>query len=144
MANQETVNGQCLCGAVKMESDTVSNKVHACHCDMCRRWSGGPLLAVDCEAQVKFDGESNISRFDSSDWAERGFCAKCGTHLFYRLKQSGQYIVPVGLFSNLEGIEFEGQIFTDQKPHYYEFANETEMMTAEQVFAMFAESTPKD
>jgi len=35
-------------------------------------------LAVDCGEDVAFEGEENISVFSSSEWAERGFCNKCG------------------------------------------------------------------
>ena len=137
MSEKQIANGQCLCGDVKVRAQAASNKVHACHCETCRRWTGGPLLAIDCETQVEFEGQSNISSYDSSQWAQRGFCKNCGTHLYYRLKQSGQYMMPVGLFDDLKNIEFDGQVFVDEKPHYYDFANKTQMLTGEQLFAMF-------
>ncbi|NIT13149.1 MAG: GFA family protein, partial [Candidatus Dadabacteria bacterium] len=52
---------------------------------MCRKWCGGPLMAVNCGTDVTFEGEDNITVYDSSSWAERGFCSGCGSHLFYRL-----------------------------------------------------------
>lgn len=144
MSEKQSVNGECLCGAVKVKANTASNKLHACHCNMCRKWSGSPALCVDCETDVSFEDETCIKIYSSSDWAERGFCSQCGTHLFYRLKDSGQYIMPAALFNDLKNIEFEGQIFIDEKPDYYEFSNETHNMTGDQVFAMFAESKTSD
>ena len=144
MSENQTITGECLCGEVKLKAEHASNKLHVCHCEMCRRWGGGPLMAVDCDTTVKFKNENEISVYDSSEWAERGFCKHCGTHLFYRLKQNGLYIMPVGLLDGLTDIDFEGQIFVDQKPDYYEFANQTQMMTAEQVFAMFKDSQTND
>ena len=94
-------------------------------------------MGVDCQGSLAFSGEENIATFDSSEWAERGFCAKCGTHLFYRLKQNNQYIVPVGLFSAEGQVQFDHQIFIDEKPAYYSFANQTKNMTGEEVFAQF-------
>jgi hypothetical protein len=105
---------------------------------MCRRWSGGPLLALDCGSEVSFEGVEHISVFNSSAWAERGFCKQCGTHLFYRLKQNNQHIVPVGLFDDLGNLEFDHQIFIDEKPEFYDFANETHKMTGAEVFAKYA------
>ena len=139
MSQTQVVSGQCLCGKVKVKAQSASNHVHACHCSTCRRWSGGPLLAVDCDQDVTIEGEDDVRVFDSSEWAERGFCHQCGTHLFYRLKPTGQYIIPVDLFDDLEQISFESQIFTDQKPGYYEFANETTMKTGEELFAEFTQ-----
>ncbi len=81
-------SGSCLCGATLITAKSISKNVGACHCSMCRKWSGGPLMAVDCGTDVSFEGEENISVFKSSEWAERGFCNKCGSHLFYRLKES--------------------------------------------------------
>ena len=64
---------------------------------------------------------SNITVYNSSEWAERGFCAMCGTHLFYRLKQIGLYHVPLGLFGDQVNPEFEKQVFIDKKPSNYSF-----------------------
>ncbi|MDF2365957.1 MAG: GFA family protein [Sneathiella sp.] len=92
--------GSCLCGEVKINATASDNNVGACHCRMCRKWGGGPFLAIDCGSEVAFEGDENISVFNSSDWAERGFCRSCGTHLYYRLKGNGQYIMPLGLFED--------------------------------------------
>ncbi len=132
-----SATAQCLCGAVTVEAAQCATHVGACHCSMCRQWGGGPYLAVDCGSDVTFGGEENIERYQSSDWAERGFCRKCGTHLFYHLKEPSKYIMTAGLFGDLEGATFDHQIFIDEKPAWYDFANATKNMTGEEVFAMF-------
>ena len=109
----------------------------ACHCSMCRKWGGGPLLAIDCGTNVEIVGEEHVTAYDSSDWAQRGFCNRCGTHLFYRLKENNQYVVPVGLFDDQPDISFGSQIFIDEKPGYYTFANQTTFMTGAEVFAKY-------
>jgi len=131
-------NGQCLCGAVKFTVNHMNDSVDACHCGMCRKWGGGPLMSVDCGIDVTYDGEENISVYDSSAWAERGFCTKCGSHLFYRLKDSNDHQIPVGLFADQDRFNFDLQVFIDSKPSFYSFANETREMTAAQVIAAFA------
>ena len=98
MSETIKADGSCLCGKVKIHASSLSTDIGACHCSMCRKWTGGPYLAVDCNTEVEFSGESYVSSFSSSDWAERGFCSECGTHLFYKLKHNSQYIMPVGLF----------------------------------------------
>lgn len=134
-------DGQCLCGAVKFTLESPEDKVSACHCSSCVRWSSGPLLAVHCHGPVHFDGEENITAYRSSDWAERGFCNKCGTNLFYRLVEPGTYILSYGIFNGKKDFELENQIFIDEKPALYDFANKTPTMTGAEVFAAFA---PKD
>ena len=141
MSDESLRKGSCLCGAVRVSAKTVSNKLGACHCGMCRKWGGGPLMAVECGTEVSFEGEENISVYNSSEWAERGFCNQCGSHLFYRLKENKDYVMPIGLFDNTEGVVFASQIFIDKKPEYYSFANETKNMTEAEVFAKYAPST---
>lgn len=87
---------------------------------------------------VHFDGTDKISVFSSSDWAERGFCSNCGSHLFYRLKEDGHYAVPVGLLDDSERWVFDEQIFVDEKPSFYTFANETRNLTGPEVLARYA------
>ncbi len=131
-------SGSCLCGATRIAAKNVSKNVGACHCSTCRKWGGGPLMAVDCGTDVSFEGEENISVFDSSKWAERGFCNKCGSHLFYRLKESKQYIMAVGLFDDDKLFVFDHQVFIDEKPSFYRFENETNDMTGAEMFAKYA------
>ena len=138
MSNSNGGNGRCLCGAVRFSAGQVDHKVGACHCGMCRRWGGGPFVGVDCGSDVTFVGEDNIATFQSSEWAQRGFCKQCGSHLFYKLMANGQYIVPVGLFQGDDQFVFDHQVFIDEKPAFYSFANETENMTGAELFAKYA------
>lgn len=138
MSELSLVKGSCLCGAVKIAATNASKQVGACHCGMCRKWGGSSFLAIDCSSQVDFEGEDNIKIYQSSEWAERGFCQQCGTHLFYRLKQNNQYHMPVGIFDDADDLVFHHQIFIDEKPEFYSFANQTQNMTGAETIAMFS------
>ena len=139
MANVKESSGKCVCGAVSFTAASVSAEVGACHCGTCRRWSGGPFMGVNCGSDVAFEGEGDIKVLDSSDWADRGFCGKCGTHLFYRIKRNNTHVMPVGLFGDGEGFAFTHEVFIDEKPGFYEFGGERKRMTGEECFAKFAE-----
>lgn len=130
--------GKCLCGNVKLSIPKLDQNFGACHCSMCRNWGGGPLLCADGGTDVAFEGKENITSFSSSEWAERGFCNRCGTHLFYRLKQSSQYFIPIGLIENSGNLKFHHQVFIDEKPENYTFTNSTQNMTGAEVFAKFS------
>jgi len=95
-----------------------------------------PFLAVDCGQDVAIEGEEHLGVFNSSQWAERGFCKKCGTSLFYRLKEKQKYIVSSEIF-NEPDLKFDHQIFIDKKPEYYSFANETKDMTEAKIFSSY-------
>ena len=143
MSNANLVKGSCLCGLVSLSTASMNNHVAACHCSMCRKWGGGPLLAVECESDLNFSGEENIGVYQSSEWAERGFWKKCGSHLFYRLKQNQQYFIPVGIFDASEGLVFTHQVFIDEKPEYYSCAHKTKHMIGAEIFAQFVSSSEK-
>ncbi|OAO03070.1 GFA family protein [Parasphingorhabdus sp.] len=128
--------GHCLCGAVKITAKQAPSHVGTCHCNMCRRWGSGPFMELDCGTDVAIEGEENVTIYPSSDWAERAFCKICGTHLLYRLKGSGEHMVCAGIFGDIDGLEFTSQVFIDEKPAYYSFAEDTKNMTGAELFAM--------
>lgn len=130
-------NSKCLCGAVELEVELSNTEIAACHCSMCRKWSGGPMLVIDSGELKSISNESLVTRYQSSEWAERGFCTKCGTHLFYFLKPANQYHFPIGLLDSGSKYKFSHQIFIDEKPEYYSFSNETQNMTGAEIFAHF-------
>ena len=129
--------GQCMCGAVTLTARTPATQFGACHCTMCRKWCSGPLMALDCGSDVSITGEDSVTVFNSSEWAERAFCNKCGSALFYRLKQNNEHIVAVGLFEKDADLSFSNQVFVDEKPAYYNFAEDTKNLTGPELFAMY-------
>ena len=90
-------------------------------------------MVIHGGSNVAIEGEENVQIFEFSDWAERGFCRICGTHLFYRQKDPVQYMLPVGLFSAVDSFVFEREIYVDSKPEFYCFANKVEKLTEEEV-----------
>lgn len=130
-------SGKCLCGAVTYRAE-VRDDMSACHCGMCRRWAGGPLLAVGTNA-IAWSGEEHITVFTSSPWAERGFCNKCGSCLFYRMtaeKFRGFTSIAFGTLDDQSGLELTKEWFSDQRPDAYEFAGERRCITEAEAKAM--------
>lgn len=78
---------RCFCGAVHFASDAPPKWVAHCHCTMCRRahgagfvtWAGFATDAVRIE-----DPDDRLRWFESSRGAQRGFCSRCGSPLFFR------------------------------------------------------------
>ncbi len=96
------------------------------------------MFALHCKGPVEFEGAEHIIRYKSSDWAERGFCGACGSSLFYHLLPTGEYMVSPCALDDQSGLKFTCQVFIDEKPDWYAFANETRNMTGAELFAMFA------
>jgi len=98
------------------------------------------MLALNGGTELEISGIGNVTSYATTEWAERGFCSKCGTHLFIRVNVSGRYIIPAGLFPLDEALHFDHQIFIDKRPSYYCFANETKDLTGQQVFAQASQN----
>ncbi|MEM9302878.1 MAG: GFA family protein [Pseudomonadota bacterium] len=135
MSETTTATGQCLCGSVTVTA-AVESRFDACHCKMCRTWGGGPYFSIHADT-VTFTGDDLIASYTSSEWAERAFCRRCGTHLYFRLKHDSGYSLPLGLLNDDHEARFEEQIFIDRKPAAYSFADDTENLTAAETLAKY-------
>lgn len=95
-------------------------------------------MAIGCADTVKFEDETELGIYPSSEWAERGFCKKCGTSLFYRMRSKADYHVSTEAFDDTSDFKLVSEIFIDEKPAHYAFANDTKKMTGAEVMAAFA------
>ena len=117
--------GSCLCGSVTFTADAMAN-FNACHCSMCRKWCGGPFMAVPCQ-DAAFTGPVQV--YASTERIERGFCGTCGSSLYFHIADHPIHAIPVSLFDDPSGLTFKAEIYVDDKPDYYSFANDTRKMT---------------
>ena len=136
--------GGCMCGAVRFSAVEVPARFGACHCEMCRRWTGSALLGVTLKkGGVVWQGAEHIATVQSSSWAERGWCAKCGSGLYFRVTLEGEYSdeieLPVGIFDDPNGFEMTNEIYIDHKPDSFAYAGEgRKTMTRADCVARFA------
>lgn len=80
-------SGQCLCGAVSFAIAFPSKWVAHCHCTMCQRAHGAAFVtwvSVDESQMTVRDPEERLTWHESSADSKRGFCARCGSQLFFR------------------------------------------------------------
>lgn len=136
------MRGGCICGAVRFEATPQAREAHACHCETCRRWTGSAFVGVAVlPDDIRFEGAENIAVYTSSEWAERGFCKRCGTTLFYHLTADGfgpkAYGIGLGLFDEPDGFPLTGEIYIDCKPDGYAFAGDHERVTKADFEARF-------
>ena len=88
------LTGACLCGRLRYRLAPPLTRVNNCHCDQCKRHTGAAFatwVTLPTE-QVAWEGEP-VSYFQTSDFAERGFCAGCGSALVWcRLEREAMAI----------------------------------------------------
>ena len=128
------MTGHCLCGAVTFTADKVETDHHACHCGMCRRWSGGSGWSDANAEGVRLEGSEHLGTYASSAWADRGFCKRCGTTLYYFLKPTKTFVMSVGTFADQGPFRLVREIFIDRKPAGYAFAGDHERWTEAETF----------
>ena len=134
----DRIQAQCLCGSVRFSAEAVERETGVCHCRMCQRWAAGPFFAVSCGDSVAFDADDELEVYQSSGWAERGFCRRCGTSLFWKLQGKAEYQVSMLAIEGDRNFAFTSEIFVDEKPDTYSFADDTKKMTGAEAFALFA------
>jgi hypothetical protein len=79
------LEGGCLCGKVRYRISAAPRDAAYCHCRMCQRAGGAPVVAWLTAARSDFAwtaGEPAV--YGSSPGAERLFCPVCGSQLVFR------------------------------------------------------------
>ncbi|MGI9483107.1 MAG: GFA family protein, partial [Hyphomicrobiales bacterium] len=79
------VTGGCLCGNIRYEIINPPIDVGYCHCKMCQRFTGAPMIAGSTFAKdsVLFT-KGKVKFYQSSPIAKRGFCDSCGSSMVYQ------------------------------------------------------------
>ena len=97
--NDNGFTGGCQCGAIRFHAAELRDNPHVCYCRMCQKATGNlfaALVGVRHEHLTWTRGKA--SEFNSSDVAARGFCANCGTSLYYRSLGGPHVSVSIGAF----------------------------------------------
>lgn len=97
----QTITGGCQCGAVRYRSGAVMDNSHLCHCRMCQKAVGNFFAALVAAPKEAFQWTRGTpATWRSSADVERGFCAKCGTPLFYNDVTSERIGLTTGSLDN--------------------------------------------
>lgn len=129
--------GGCLCGAVRFEIAVPEPKFNICHCGMCRKWGAGPFMAVHCHGEASFSKDEGLAWYRGSKWAERGFCQRCGTSLFWRLAEdhAAMTVVSAEALDEPGDLTLERHIYIDAKPARYDFVGDQPRITEAELMA---------
>lgn len=115
-----TLSGRCLCGGVRIEvAGGYIAAVGACHCLMCQRWNG-TLYATFAASADAVRATGPIRRHASSAFAERAFCATCGSHVWLRNTdtEDAEYELMPGMFAAAAAFPLISEIYIDRAPAY--------------------------
>ena len=112
--------GGCACGAVRFLITGELTDVIACHCETCRRTSGYHWAATHVQrAALSITQDAALTWWASSDIAERAFCGRCGSSLFYQRHDSRRISVAPGALDGPTGLSTTAQICCAEAGDYY-------------------------
>lgn len=120
--------GGCLCGAVSYRINGTLRDVVNCHCGQCRRFHGhfaAYTAAPRSEVKVR-DDELQLKWYASSHNARRGFCARCGSSLFWNEHRSELLRIAAGTLDQPTGLRTIADIYTIDQGDYYVLADDLE------------------
>ena len=131
-SKRSTVRGACLCGTVRFEIDLPTRFCVHCHCSMCRRNHGAAFVTWFGVPKTNFrllEGETAVTRYQSSDHGTRSFCSQCGSSLLCELDRDPDTI-DVTLASMLAPIDRppEAHVFFDTHVEWVEFLDQLPKM----------------
>ena len=116
--------GSCLCGAVTFEVAGELKPPDACHCSICRKASGHYFVSTEvARADLTVHGGENVTWYQSSAKARRGFCRTCGSPLFFDPPHKDWIAIAMGAFDEPTGTKLALHIFVAGKGDYYDIAD---------------------
>ena len=115
--------GQCVCGAVRLEIDVPARWAWHDHSAASRHAQGCAFATYVGSYRSRFRilaGADSITRFeDAAAGTARGFCARCGTPLYYERARSPTMVnIPRALFAVRTGREPRYHVALHEAPDW--------------------------
>jgi hypothetical protein len=116
--------GSCLCGAVRFEVEGELPGPDACHCSQCRKHAGHYFVSTDVpRTAVTIHGEDRLGWFRSSTKVRRGFCATCGSSLFWDPIEKDWIGIAMGAFDPPTETKIRIHVHVVDKGDYYDITD---------------------
>ena len=120
------LEGGCLCGGVRYRISAEPRHADYCHCRMCQRSAGAPVVAWLTMASDGFawiQGEPAVYR--SSQKAQRLFCPACGTQLVFReIAEPDHLDVTLASLDDPQAVRPSRHIWTGSRIGWFEIADD--------------------
>ena len=116
MPDEERVEGECLCGAIRFRAVGPWLRFVHCHCSRCRRATGSGHATNLFAAREHLEwtqGESDVVRFDlpSAESFATCFCPTCGSPLPHLTRSGSAWVIPAGSLDDSPGPQPTARIY---------------------------------
>ncbi len=125
MSATEAFSGGCMCRSVRYAARDPIDAGY-CHCRMCQRSSGAPVLAwVSFPAEAFAYESGSPAVYRSSDHGQREFCPSCGTQVVFRDTLRNTTVdVNMGSLDHPEAIEPRYHIWIGSRIAWFDTADD--------------------
>ena len=117
MSAPDSIEGGCLCGALRYRASGPLEGVTHCHCTLCRRWSGAVAVTwftVPLGRFALLKGE--FATYESSDHGRRHYCGACATQLaFWSSQRPGEIDITLGTLDAPEAHPASYHVYTTSR-----------------------------
>ena len=114
--------GGCRCKSVRYEMTGKPTYSGICHCDDCRRATGGAYVPWFGSDPAKFAVvEGEIEEYESSPGILRGFCRACGSPLTFRGEGWNDIAITIASLDDPNSITPESNVFLRERLHWVTF-----------------------
>ena len=108
--------GGCYCGALRYRADGEPLRIFHCHCTICRRVQGAPVVTwINFPTASWSWTQGTPAELKSTAEATRYFCRDCGTHLAFIIDDADELDVTVGSLRDPAAAEPGYHIFADTR-----------------------------
>ncbi len=118
-------DGGCLCGKVRFRVTAPPLDTGYCHCRMCQRNSGAPVVAWVTFPVAGFAwtrGEPGT--YASSACAQRSFCTTCGSYLVFKSSElPNEVSVNTASLDDPEAFPPQKHIFSESRIKWFDTAD---------------------
>lgn len=114
-----TLEGRCKCGAIQYRVTSAPTYVGNCHCDDCRRATGGVSVPWIGAKPANFEvTQGEIQEFESSPGIFRGFCGTCGSSLTFRGEGWNDIGITIATLNDPNAVTPQSNVFLKEKLHW--------------------------
>lgn len=126
MSDFQAIEGGCLCGSIRYRAKSMPLRGVICHCAMCRRHSGAPALSFVHFARQQFRWLGDEpTRYRSSQFAERGFCRKCGSTVSMHEEVLADRVqIAVGSLDEPNRVSIDDHVWTSEQIDWFDVADD--------------------
>lgn len=120
MTKNDELTGGCLCGAIRYQTTAKPFAAEYCHCRMCQKSAGAPVLSwMDFRTNQLTWTSGKPTEYASSEHVQRGFCNQCGTTLTFRDERHTEMItVSIASLDDPNLVEPTYHIYVESQVHW--------------------------